>query len=460
MARTMSDMARTMSGMDTVKGFDQMPSVALPDDFWANMPSALAHLALEHGPIFRRETPPGLRPLYGDWMVFMVGPEANRFVLQSHRDLFSHERGWTPILAGLFEQGLLNTDGPAHDRARKMMNPAFAVAYMNAYLPIMGRVVAERTRDWAARGTVDLYEETRKITFDVAAEALVGIRTGPEADRLRELFYQLLYVDYGAMTSQEEFFAHLSRVRVELDSMLRRLIAARRANPTDDILGLVRARDDEGQPFSDTGLLGQLHILLVAGHETTTTLSAWLLYLLATHPAYLSRVHEEMGAVLAESGGDITLRAVRAARELGHAVDEAGRLYSPVGSVPRAAVTDVAFGGYTIPAETTVRLGLAACHRLPHIFADPERFDPDRFAPPREEDKRTPYSLVTFGGGPRVCIGMSFAQIEIKVMAMHILRAYTLEPVTGHRPMHAYNGITATLPNGLPVRVTPREGSL
>jgi len=452
MAQTMSD-----TDVDTVKGFDQIPEIAMPEDFWQDMPSYLARMATEYGAVFKRETPPGLRPLYGDWMVFMVGPEANRFVLQSHRHAFSHERGWTPILSGMFEQGLLNTDGPPHDRDRKMMNPAFAVAYMNAYLPIMNRVIAARTRDWAARGTVDLYEETRKITFDVAAAALVGLQTGAEVDRLRELFYQLLYADFTAMTSQEEFFTHLSRVRGELDGLLLRLIAARRADPTDDILGLlVQARDDDDRPFSDTQLLGQLHILLVAGHETTTTLSAWLLYLLATSPDYLTRVHEEMDTVLAESGGEITLKAVRAAKTLGYAVDEAGRLYSPVGNAPRSTVEDVVFAGYELPAETTVRLGLAASNRLPRVFADPDRFDPDRFAPPREEDKRTSYSLVTFGGGPRVCIGMSFAQVEIKAMAMRILRDYTLAPVEGHDPAHAYNGITAVLPNGLPVRVTPR----
>jgi len=451
-------MEQTVTDTGAVKSFDRMPTITtIPENFWVEMPPVMACMALEYGPVFRRVTPPNLAPVLGPWIVFMVGPEANRFVLQSHRDLFSHERGWTPILAGLFEQGLLNTDGSAHDHDRKMMNPAFAVAYMNAYLPIMNRVIAERTRDWAARGTVDLYEETRKIAFDVAAEALVGLRAGPAADQLRELFYQLLYADFAAASSVEEFYTRMSLVRAEIDAMLLAMIAERRAAPTDDILGLlVRASDDEGKPFTNTQLLGQLHILLVAGHETTTTLSAWLLYLLATHPDYLARVHEEMDQVLAETGGEITLKAVRAARLLGYAVDEAGRLRPPVGNAPRGTVADVVFGGYEIPADTTVRLALAACHYLPHVFADPARFDPDRFAPPREEDKRTPYSLVTFSGGPRVCIGMSFAQIEIKAMAMRVLRAYTLAPVAGRDIAHVYNGVIASLPNGLHVRVETR----
>ena len=74
-----------------------------------------------------------------------------------------------------------------------MMNPAFSAAFMATYLPVMRRVIASRTADWVARGEVDLYTESRQITFDVAAATLVGLETGAEADRLRDLFYGLLH---------------------------------------------------------------------------------------------------------------------------------------------------------------------------------------------------------------------------------------------------------------------------
>ena len=181
------------------------------------------------------------------------------------------------------------------------------------------------------------------------------------------------------------------------DGLLLPMIAQRRAAPTDDTLGLLtQARDEHGQPFSEMQLLGRLHILLVAGHETTTTLSAWLLYLLATHPDYLARVHAAMDEALAKTDGAIPLAAVRAVHVLRHAVAEAGRLRSPVCNAPRVTVRGVEFGGYEIPENTRTLLGLAACHMLPHVFAHPERFDPDRFAPPREEHRRTPYGLVTY----------------------------------------------------------------
>jgi retinoid hydroxylase len=106
--------------------------------------------------------------------VYLVGPEANRFVLLEHRAAFSHDLGWTPIMGEIMGKGLLNMDGAPHDAQRKMMNPAFTQDYMDRYLPIMNRVIDRYVSSWLQQGTVNVYEEARKITFDVAAEALVG----------------------------------------------------------------------------------------------------------------------------------------------------------------------------------------------------------------------------------------------------------------------------------------------
>ena len=440
------------------KPFDEMPIITRLEDYPFTMPTLLAEAAQKLGPIFRARVGEQSQEAFGEWVVFMVGPDANRLVMHSHRDHFSHDLGWSPTLGGMFEKGLLNTDDPEHARQRKLMNPAFANAYMSRYLPIMNRVIANRSRDWVERGEIDMYAETRKITFDVAAECLVGLQTGAEVDHLRELFYTLLQSDWDDVTTMEEYIAKLMGVRAELDALLLAKIADRRRAPTDDILGmLVKAGDEQSVSFTDRELLGQLHILLVAGHETTTSMSAWLLYLLATHPEMLARIHAEMDEAVAATGGEVTLEAIKAMHQLGNAVDEAGRLRTPVGNVPRGVVKDFEFGGYHVPAGSRVLLSLAACHRLPDVFANPDTFDPDRFAPPREEDKRTPYALVTFGGGPRICIGINFAQIEVKAMAAHILRHYTLTPVPDQQIQQVYYGPTAELPNGIRLRVTPRE---
>jgi len=333
---------------------------------------------------------------------------------------------------------------------------------MSRYLPLMMQVIERRTSDWARRGQVDLYDEARKMTFDIAAEALVGFNAGPQVDRLRALFLTLLNGDFGPNLTQEQWWQAITPIHDELRSMLLELIARRRVEiapeggPTNILEMMIRARDDEGQALTDEQLLAHVNILLVAGHETSTSMAAWLLYLLTTHPTHLARVHAELDQTLGHEQAPITLEAVKAMRVLGDALSEAGRLHSPVGTAPRQVVREVQFGGYTLPVGTPIYYCIAAGHRLPTVFEQPDRFDPDRFAPPREEDKRTPYGFIPFGGGTRICIGINFAQVEIKAMAAHLLRHYTLHPIGGQDIVQTYYGVTGFLPEGARVGVTRR----
>ena len=441
------------------KSLSALPAVRFSGDdiMSGQFPALQARAAIEHGPIYKWVIDQGMDS--GEY-VFMVGPEANRFVLHTGRQHFSHDLGWTPIIGDSLGKGLLNMDDPEHARHRKMWNPAFTSAYMESYLPVIQRVIAERAGRWPQRDMVDLYAEAREITFDAAAAALGGFQTGAEVDHLRSLFYTLLHGFDGGSETWEEFYTKMLRTRDELGAMLIGLIAERRNLPDGqqprDVVGMMaRARDEEGRALSDEQLLAHVNILLVAGHETTTTLGSWVLYLLATMPEQRRRIEAELDARLGDSDGPISAEALRSLKMLDNFIKEAGRLYPPVLNVPRGVVEDFEFAGYHIPAGTPIRLALGASHLLPDVFAEPERFDPDRFAPPREEDKRTPYSLVTFGGGPRICIGINFANIEVKALAAHVLRRYGLE-AAALPPPHAGHW-TAVLPGGLWVRARERD---
>ncbi len=446
--------------MTMTKTVSDLPFLRISDDDFMSgqMPRLVAAQAETHGPIFQRTFTGG--PMAGQRFVWMVGPEANRFVFHSHRDHFSHDLGWTPIIGETMGKGLLNMDDPEHAVHRRMWNPAFASAYMSAYLPLIQRVIADRTRDWPERGEIDLYRESREITFDVAAEALAGFRTGAEVDRLRELFYILLHADE-VVETEEEYWMRALSAREELIGMLVPMIQARRRmppsdHPNDVVEMIVHARDENGAALSDEQVLAHLNILLVAGHETTTTLGAWMLYLLATRPADRARIEAELDAIPRHPDGSLSMDSIRAMKQLDMFIRETGRLYPPVLTVPRGAAQPFEFAGYQVPARTQVRLSLAGSHRLPHVFEDPERFDMDRFAPPREEDKKTPYSLVTFGGGARVCIGQHFAQVEVKALAAHVLRHYALAPVSAEPP-HYGGFITSIIPGGIPMRARRRS---
>ncbi len=430
--------------------------VDIPDYIWSSdqLSPYLAGLAEQHGPIFAFVPAGG--PHTGKTVVYMVGPEANRFVFLTGREHFSHDLGWTPVVGETLGHGLLNMDPPEHTRHRALMNPAFTASFMAAYLPLMQRVIAERTASWVEQGDIDLMVESREITFDVAAAALVGMRTGPQVDWLRERFYLLLRGGPDEDEDWSHYIQYALSVRGELQAKLLELIAERRAAQagarSEDVLGmLVSARDDAGNSLIDEQLLAHVNILLVAGHETTTTLGAWVLYLLSRNPEYAARVDEELAAVLG-ADGPVTRESMHRLPLLSAAIRETGRLQSPVLLLPRGVLSDFEFGGRFVEAGTHVFVAIAAGHRLASVFADPNRFDPDRFLPPREEDRRSPYALATFGGGPRICLGINFAQVEVLALAAHVRRHFELQAVSD-QPIAQIGGILPTLPNGISVRV-------
>ena len=434
-----------------VKPFERIPVIDLPEDYPTRTGAFLAEMYRAHGPIFRRRE-------FGVDVVYLVGPEANRFVLLSDRLKFSHHQGWGQLFGAerMFGDGLLTMDGPEHDAHRHLMNPAFTISYMDRYVPLMNRIIRERIADWGERGEVDVYAEARKITFDVAAEALTGLRAGPEVDHFRDIFSQMLTLGL-FVNSEEEWQTRSAALHAELDALLRPKIAERRARPTDDILGLlVTARDASGQPLSDERIIAHANILLVAGHETSTSLSAWLLYQLTQQPAVTQRALDEQLALVGPTA-EPTLDEIKRMRYLDLVLLEAERFYPPVANGPRGVVEDFEFAGYHVPAGTYALYSIAASHQLPEVFERPEVFDPERFAPPREEHKRTPYALVGFGGGPRVCIGINFAKVEIKALVSQALRRYELEAVPDQTLVQFYQ-VTAMPLYGIRLRARERVG--
>jgi cytochrome P450 len=445
--------------MSTPSNAAPVTQLGLIDMMSGEMPTRMAQEAERIGPIFRWQMSGG--PDAGQEIVFLIGADANRMVFNTHRDVFSHETGWTPIIGDMMGQGLLNQDNPAWARSRKMWNPAFTTAYMERYIPLIQRIVAQHTVNWAERGKVDVYQEAREITFHVAAGALAGIDHIDQVERLQRLFFALLpRTRIGTDEAYEDYMRGAIAAKEELDAILLQLIAARRATPegqTRDVLGMiVHAHDDQGLALTDDEVLAHLYILLVAGHETTTTLAAWTLYLLATEQEQRALVEDELNTQLSGSSAPLTVEAARNLHRLDLFIREAGRLHSPVQNVPRGVLRDVEFAGCTIPADAQVRVSLAGCHRMSRYFANPDLFDPDRFASPREEDRKSPYALVTFGGGPRLCIGVNFANIEVKAIATDVLRKVELTPAASERPFEI-GFITELMPGGMPMAVTPRQ---
>jgi retinoid hydroxylase len=432
-----------------VRPFEALPYVTLPDDYQRRLGPLLAEAYQQHGPIFRST-------YFGQEIVYMLGPEANHFVLVSNRKKFSNYIGWSTIFSvtDMFGQGILSMDGGEHDRQRKVMNPAFTVSYMDRYLPLMNRIIREQVATWAEQDEVDIYDEARKLTFAIAAEALASLKPGEEIDRFRDLYVAILMGgDFAA--SEEEFLSRVNYLRGQVAELLIPKIEERRIHPGDDVFSLlVNARDAQGNSMSDEQIIAHVNILLVAGHETTTSFVSWLLYLLNQHPDYAQRVLNEQETILGSSI-DPKLEDIKRMKVLDNALSETERMFAPVANGPRGVTEDFEFHGYHIPAGTFLFYSIIGSHMLPNFFEKPTTFDPDRFASPREEHKKNPYALVGFGGGPRICIGINFAQVEMKALISHILRNYHLE-LQPEQNIYQHYDVTGMPANGIRMRVTHR----
>ena len=228
---------------------------------------------------------------------------------------------------------------------------------------------------------------------------------------------------------------------------------ARRASPGDDVLSLLlQARDGEGASFSDAELVDELLVLLWAGHDTVTSLLTWVMYELARRPDLAGRVRTEQQQVT----GDEPLRIAHLKQLplLDRCLREAERLHPPAPGGFRGVLAPFEYGGYRVPRGWTVMYSIVWTHQAPQLWHEPERFDPDRFAPPRNEGKQ-PFSLIGFGAGPRVCVGLAFAQMQMRIVMSHLLRSYRFELAPAQRfdPIP----VPTKMPrDGLQVRVAPR----
>lgn len=395
--------------------------------------SVLAALSVFHertGDVFRIGLP-GFRP------VLLVGPEAARFVLVAGRDDFRWRTEGDPVTR-LLRQGVLVVDGDPHDRLRQQMTPALHRQMLNSYAGAMLRCTDQILDTWQDGQTRDMLVEMRKIALLILTETLFRVDFTPELTRLwNTILGTIKYISPGLWI----LWRRIPRPGYEaalqaMDAYLYRIIRERRTQeaqqPSDnaDLLGLLLSAG-----LDDDLIRDQLLTMLIAGHDTSTALLAWALYLLGRHPAAMDTLRAEVDDVIGSSTPGI--EHVGHLRYTGNVIDEALRLYPPIHLGSRTAAVDIDYNGYRIPAGTRVIYSIYLTQRHKGYWENPAAFAPERF----DQAKRPePYTFLPFGGGPRNCIGAQFGQVESKLVLARIFQRFTLT-LTG-TPVHAHMGAT------------------
>jgi len=382
--------------------------------------------------------------------IALCGPEAARFVLVSARDDFRWRTETDPVTR-LLRHGVLVTDGEEHDTLRRLMNPPLHRAMLDGYITAMARCTDTVLDSWAARGTVDMLVEMRRIALLILIETLFRVDFRPDIDRLwRSILKMLRYISPGIWLMWHRApRPGYGRALRRMDDYLHQIIRARRDDPAAgdrDLLGLLVHTED----LSDDLIRDQLLTMLIAGHDTSTALLSWALLMLGKHPEVYQQAQAEVDSVLSYHPVP-TMAQISELRYLDRVVDETLRLYPPIHLGSRVPAVDVDFQGYTIPAGTRVMFSIYLTHRMRSIWDDPLRFNPDRFLP---GVVRLPYSFLPFGGGPRNCIGAAFAQVEVKVVLARILQRYHLELTPGR--VRPFMGATLEPHPGVRMRIRRR----
>jgi cytochrome P450 len=342
----------------------------------------------------------------------------------------------------LLGEGLLTSEGEFHLRQRRLAQPAFHRQRIAAYAATMVEYSDRACDRWQAGETRDVAREMMRLTLAIAGKTLFDADVESEADEIGEALtttfalFNRLTLPFAQLLERLPLPAtrRFQKARERLDATIYRIIDERRASGEDrgDLLSmLIAARDEEGDGsgMTDEQLRDEAMTIFLAGHETTANALTWTWYLLSQHPDIEARFHAEVDEVL--KGGLPAAEDFPRLRYTEMVFAEAMRLYPPAWIIGRRALGDYRIDGYTIPARSILLMSQYVTHHDARFFPNPFRFDPERWAPEARES-RPKFSYFPFGGGPRLCIGESFAWMEGALVLATIARRFRMRLAPGH----------------------------
>lgn len=393
----------------------------------AGLPVIGSALLMTSGDVLQNHL--NLYQTYGDIVHMKLGP-MNSYVLFNpehvHHVLVKNQKNYVKGsgydgLRLMLGQGLVTSDGETWLQDRRLMGPFFTPTAIARYTEMMVEVIEAMLARWQAAAsqgkTLQMDEEMMRLTMSVIGRAMFSIDLGEEmaevGKALREAFAfiptrasagGLLPINF-PLPSHRRF----QRNMLTINAFIQNRIAAGRKEGGDNLLGvLLKAQDGEtGYQLSEQQLQDQVTTLFFAGFETTARSLTWGWYLLGQHPEVVQRLSEEARAVFGNTG-PVNMTGLKYSRMV---VDETLRLYPPTALLARQNLEEDTIGGYTIPAGSMVVLVPYVVHRFPGLWENPEVFNPERFG--EQAAARPKPAYIPFASGPRVCIGNSFALLEM-----------------------------------------------
>ncbi|CAM0958972.1 unnamed protein product [Alopecurus aequalis] len=357
-----------------------------------------------------------------------------------------------PKLLALLGRGLIFADGADWLRHRRVVHPAFTMDKLKMMAPTMAECAEEVVGSWeadaAASGGVLRVEDVGKHFADLTADVISRTAFGGEGKEVFPVQEELQRLAFAGINIVPlpglEYLPTKDNMRLwklakRLRGMLMAIIRGRGASGGGyggDLLGLMLEANVSAGLLSSDDIIDECKTFFIAGHDTTSHLLSWAVFLLGTHPEWQHKLRQE---VLQECGGAGTLHGdvLSRLKQMTMVLYEALRLYGPISLVARRATADTEVGGVKIPKGTIIMIPIAMMHRDEQMWgADAGEFKPERFRDGVGRAAKHPSAMLAFSLGPRSCIGQDFAMLEAKATLALILRRFefTVAPDYVHAP--------------------------
>lgn len=401
-----------------------------------------------------------------------VHPDANKHILQDNNANYTKQpHPSMQILKPLAGDGLLTSDGDFWRKQRRLAQPAFHRSQIAGFAQTFVDSTVARFDRWGSRASSGkgfaFDEELMALTLEIAGKTLFSIdltgkaeQVGHAFDRANRIITDLSSQPFALFTLRIPFWPSTRKLFAntrQMEEVVYGIIDERRRSGEQkaDLLGmLMEARDEEtGEGMSVRQLRDEVLTLMVAGHETTSVLLSWLFYFLDRHPEVRERLEAEVDSVL--SGRTPIFEDLPHLRYTRQVIDETLRIRPAAYIMTRWAQQADTVCGYNIPAQSGLVLCPYITHHLPEFWPEPQRFNPERFAAGKEAE-RPRYAYLPFGGGPRQCIGNSFALTEATLITAAIVQRFRVRVDPSH-PAAMDPQITLRMKGGLPARLEERR---
>lgn len=437
---------RPNPNLDHIPGDYGLPVIGHTFGLLRNSHKVGKHMLDTYGPVFRSSA------LF-QRSVGLVGPDAARFVLLDAEQNFAAEPAWNLIIGGLFEGGLLLKDFSDHRFHRRALQHAFKKPVLGAYCTSLNRYLAEGIGTWPVDTYFDLFPRLKGLLLENAIQSFFGEDPHCNIQALSRAFIAMLDATLTLVRKPlpGSKWRRGMAGREVIKAYLKDQIQLRKNKPGNDFLSSLCVASDEAGQLTDDDIIDHMIFLLFAAHDTTTSTLSSATRILCRHPEWQERLQREFDGV---QGERLSMEDFSALPELDWFFKEVLRMHPPVPGITRRTVKELEFGGYTLPANTSVLVSIRLMHYLPEHWTKPEEFDPERFSPERAEHKRNSFQWLPFGGGAHKCLGLHFAEMQTKVFLFQFLRRFSVSLQPGHVPK--IRAVPLEMPkNGLRIALRP-----